>query len=459
MSQKSDTPGEILLRLYAKSGLSQRKLAALFGKNFDAMHGRMYRAQKLIDPNQEGISTEDYGNRQVVSSVSSRIVTVDDLIEAANINKDIWSIKSAKVNKWEGYRRQEIKDIEYVEGQATGFIKDTGELTIEPLFQVRIEIIKKEPTALKPVISPVNVEIGKLPKHEAKKGDWQRCLILADPHFGFMRDLRTLNLVNFHDRSALSIILQIADDEMFDSIAVLGDTLDLADWSDKFLRSPEMFFCTQPAVVEASWFIGQLRRTFGGDLHVLEGNHDERMSRSIKKHFLHAYDLRPADRLGEDPPISIPALLGLERMGVKYIGNYPKGRLKLNKRVVLKHGDVARGASGGTAKAVLDKTTKTTGFGHIHRFERLTKTSWDGDEYRYIEAFSIGCLCKIDGTVPGSNLEANWQQGFAVMNYNENGDYRLEEYPIENGRAFYHGKTYEGIDYVDDLTNQTGFDF
>jgi len=459
MSQKNETPNEILLRLYAKSGLSQRKLASLLGKNFDAMHGRIYRAQQLTDPNSEGISTEDYGNKKIVTSVSSRIVTVDDLISAACIDKDIWTIVKAKVNKWEGYRRQEIKDLEYIDGQPTGFIKDTGELTIEPLFQVRIEIAKKEPTALRPVISPVNVNISGFPKKKASKSNWKRALIIADPHFGFMRDLRTLELINFHDRRALSIILQIADDEEFDSIVLLGDVLDLADWSDKFLRSPEMYFCTQPAVVEASWFIGQIRRTFGGDFYVIEGNHDERMKRSIKAHFINAYDLRAADRMDEEPPVSIPALLGLSRMGVKYVGDYPKGRVKLNKHVVLKHGDVARGASGGTAKAVLDKAAHTTGFGHIHRFEHLTKTYWDGEDYRYIQSFSTGCLCKIDGTVPGSKVDADWQQGFSVMNYCENGDHHLEEYPIEGGRVFYKGKIYEEENYVGDLMNQTGFNF
>jgi hypothetical protein len=455
----SEAPDNILLHLYKKSGLSQRKLAALLGKNFDAMHGRIYRAQTMSGPNEEGINYEDTGNRASVSSISSRIVTVKDLIEAAEIDLDVWDIERSRVNKWEGYRKDKKVDMTFDCGVSSGYVKDTGKLTIEPLFQVEIKLVKKEPVALKPVVSPVEITVSSGKAVKPRKSGWKRCLIITDPHFGFSRDLRTLKLINFHDRKALSVVLQVARSEIFDRIVVMGDVLDLADWSDKFLRSPEMYFCTQPAIVEASWYLGQLRMTTGGPIDDIEGNHDVRLKKSMIKHFLQAYDLRAADRLEEDPPMSVPALLGLERLGINYVGDYPKGRVKLNDRVVLKHGDIARGKQNATANAMLTKAQTTVGCGHIHRFETSTKTIWDGDDYKYANAFSVGCLCKIDGTVPGSKLEESWQQGFAVMNYHEDGSHHLETYPIENGRAFYQGELFDGYDYLDELKDQTGFNF
>ncbi len=49
----------------------------------------------------------------------------------------------------------------------------------------------------------------------------------------------------YHNEAVLKIILDIAARLQPDRMDIIGDILDLAEWSDKYLRSPEMMETTQ----------------------------------------------------------------------------------------------------------------------------------------------------------------------------------------------------------------------
>lgn len=367
------------------------------------------------------------------------------MIRETNIDLDIWQIDKAKVNKWEGYRKEEVKSLQYENGIKNGFVEDTGKLHIEPIFQVMVHLTKRNPEPLKPVIQPVQITVSRGITTNAENKKSRKALIFSDPHFGFSRNFRNGKLTPFHDRQALSIILQVVDLLKVDEVHLLGDVLDLPDFSDKFLRSPELRWTTQPAIIEAGWFIGMLANMTSVTL--LEGNHDYRLYSSLIKNFEQAYDLRPADRLAEPPPISVPGLLGLDRIGVSYVDGYPDGYVRLGNSMRLIHGATVRNKSGGTVSAVIEDANTSVGFGHIHRLEMASKTLWDR---KVVHAFSPGCTCKIDGSVPGSSKTSNWQQGFALINYDSEQSF-VQLYPIENGVALLNDKKIMGYDYSDRL--------
>jgi hypothetical protein len=389
------------------------------------------------------------GNRATASVVSERILTPEQLLALLEIDLDEWTVERSVVNKWEGYRSAKTSDLTYDEGKVSGFVRDSGELLIEPLYQVKVWLVRKRPVALTPVISPVIVTVSERQSPLPVASGRQRALAISDAHFGFRRDFRTGELVPFHDRAVLGAALQLLATVPFDRFILMGDTLDLADFSDKFLRSPEMFWNTQPAIVEAAWFLGRVCQ-FVPQVDVIEGNHDDRLTRALIGSFMQAYDLRPADRLSEAPPMSIPGLLGLERMGIRYHGAYPAGEVYLNPRLRLVHGDVARNQPGATARAVLDNAQCSTGYGHIHRLENLTKTVRRGGQTEYVHSFCPGCACHIDGRVPGSKRDNDWQQGFAVIDYDTDGAHHISLVPVENGRAYFEKAEYTD-DYLDNL--------
>ena len=93
-------------------------------------------------------------------------------------------------------------------------------------------------------------------------------------------------------------------------------------------------------------------------------------------------------------------------------------------------------------------------FGHIHRIEMQHQTRRVRSGSRSNLAACPGCLCRVDGAVPGFKASTdiygrpvqsweNWQQGIAVVYYEEgDGPFHVELVPIHDGTCIFHGKTY-----------------
>ena len=434
--------GQELLEMWQSSGLTQRQLAKELGMNFNILHGRIYRAQKSegkLTSTDDRIELEASGNTREYTSKGHRIKTLDQLVEECEINLDSWIISRHVINKWE-----------------VGAKLDDGTIVVEPLFQVKAWLTNRNPEPVEPVISAVEIKTKSLPLPKPYDGTDGRVLVLADLHFGFLKDVHDGKLVPFHDRNALAATLAMIRAIDPDLVVIVGDILDLAEWSDKFVRSPDMYNTTQPAVVEAAWFLGQLRKLVKDkEITLLEGNHEQRISRAINKQIPYAYGLSSPDGL---PVLSVPHILGLEQMAIRYIGRYPKSEFYIGDNLRAIHGEVVRAKSGATAGAVLEDAQASTIFGHVHRAEFASRTVFDKDGARTITAFSPGCLCRIDGTVPAAKSQMNWQQGIGVVDFSERFVAPVA-IPIDNGSAMFGGKVYTGQDYLEQLRADTGFAF
>lgn len=427
---------QLLAMLEQDDELTVRSLAEELGLTTGQVSGRVFRAKQRREEGKQprgNEKTEDIiegNNRQVKSLV---IQTLDDLIKFCNVDLEEWSIRKHVVNFWGN--------------------------SANPNTQVKAWLTKTQPEAIHPVISPVEIDIGKAAKPPARKLMDGRVLVIGDPHVGFDRDIYTGRLTNFHDRRALDTALQVAEAHQPDAIVFLGDILDLAEWSDKFLRSPEAYHTTQPAIIEAAWWLGRFRQVCPDSrIVLLEGNHEHRIPKLLIKHFQVAYELKPADALDGPPLISMPKFLGLDDIGVEWIDGYPEGEYWITENFCAEHGETVRKKSGHSVAAELDDLQYSVVFGHIHRIEMATKSLRNRNGSWPITAFSPGCTCHIDGRVPGAKKDNNWQQGIGMIEIYDGRDVPVS-IPINDGRAFYEGQIFEARDRLEDLRQDTGWEF
>lgn len=369
------------------------------------------------------------GNFATIRSVvvEGQIKTVDELMKLAKMDKAEWEVVNPRIKKWDVALKLKVS-------------KDQEIVKVVPSIYIEAPLRAIHPTAFEPVIQPIHIEMPKMPKvGKQAKGGVKRCLIINDPQVGFRRTLHTTELVPFHDRRVLDLALQIAQTEQIDHISFGGDCLDLSEWSDKFMPEPEFFWTTQPAFLEWAWWLAQFRMAQPtAEIKMLEGNHDIRLPNLIAKNMRQAYKLRAVDELHLPPALSVERLLALHTLGIEYINHYPDNGYWLNDNVFIVHGDLVRAGPGDTAKALVNKQAFTTIFGHIHRRESVTRRMKAHDGDMIYTAFCPGCACRIDGAVPGSKSDQQWQNGIAIIEYTQT-DENIIPIAISDGKMIHNG--------------------
>lgn len=366
---------------------------------------------------------EDLNNLVISAEIkdAADIHTLPQLLSYCEVDLDVWDVTRHLVNKWSTPRKEIYKDLTWDKSVMSGTVRDTGQLTQTGLIQVKAWLTRKVPIAILPKVEPVVVNVPltwAVTKKAPKSG---RSLISSDWHIGFWRDVDTGSgeLVPFHDRQAIATFVELAAYLRPDRIDLLGDLLDLPEWSDKFTRSPGMKQATQPAIQELAFWLTKLRAVCPDiPIFVYEGNHGARLRKALMNHLPAAYNLRAVDKLDLPPAMSIPNLLGLDALGIQWVGNYPEGCSYLGP-VRLEHGDIVRQGPGDTVKAVLLRSDESSVFGHNHRLEKAHRTLYRGNKYAgVIFAASSACLCSIEpGVVPGHTVKQNWQNGAINLDY------------------------------------------
>jgi hypothetical protein len=410
-----------------------------FGLSADAARSRARRSafyQDLHsgdtqDPEEAVTVSEEGANAVVVTLSSTAIKTLDELIEAAQIDTDVWQCVRFLPNAW------------------TTSGKIDGEWSQIQNWQAKAWFERIEPEPIYPVVQPVEIT-ATYQEPERLNGDgWHRALVFGDAHFGFRLLMAPMRLVPFHDRAALDVALQLAEAARAERVDIAGDVLDLPDFSDSFVRSPEFARCVDPAKDEAAWWLEQFRQAVGGPVYVYEGNHEQRVDRALAKHVPAAYDVRANARV---KAWSVPELLGLEGLGVTWVEGYQDARLFLNDRLAIEHGYIARKRSGSTARAYLDEGRDySTVFFHIHRRERASMARHRRKKRRVVEAVCPGGLMRVDAEVPGDREVSQWSQGVALVDYHADGRYQIYPVPIADGVAYWQGREIRARDRLEDL--------
>lgn len=398
---------------------------------------------KNID-NSNNLSINNSDNEIEIDSKSDTIKTLDELIKSCKINLNDWIIENSTINKWDMIS------------------KDRG---VVELFQIKCRLLRKNPENQKtPDIHPININVSLSKdgtKSNLKNNKLKKCLIIPDSQNGYRNENGKLN--PFHDRRCWDLMLQLNKRIKPNKIVLLGDMLDCAEFSEKFLKSKEFYFTMQASLIELGWLLSQLRLdNKEADIYYLAGNHEERVSKAFINHMIYAYDLKRYDEESIYPITSIPYMLNLSKINIKYVGPYPKdSEIWINDNLVAEHGSVVKSESGETVKAIINKTRCSRIVGHIHRFEMTSKTVYVKKGSITYTVFSPGTIAKIDGTVPSYSGKENWQQGCAIVDYEEgNGLFKINPIPILDGKMIFENNILIGTDnYVSQLNRDTGSKF
>jgi len=235
-------------------------------------------------------------------------------------------------------------------------------------------------------------------------------------------------------------------------VVFLGDIQDFAEWTDKFVKEAGFRQTTQPALEECHWWMRQVRETVpDATLEVHEGNHEKRVRDFLALHLQAACNLRAADEIDLAPAVSTQRLMGLDKLGIKWVDGYPNDLAWLCPGLRLQHGDTTSAVPGATARNMVESSDESVIFGHAHKTEQASRKVFRNGRWTTITAWSPGCMCKIDGTVPGSKQRHNWTQGIGLVEYTVRGDFSLHTLPINNGGLVFGGRQFTARDRVEDL--------
>ena len=116
------------------------------------------------------------------------------------------------------------------------------------------------------------------------------------------------------------------------------------------------------------------------------------------------YDMTQAE--SEDRLLSIPFILRLGELGIKYYSGYPENAYLVSGRAKITHGKVAKSAT--STVAGLARNGRMSDFpGHTHRVEVAAVTQEDIRRGKlvgkFVVAASFGTLADIRGRLPGTN--------------------------------------------------------
>ena len=354
--------------------------------------------------------------------------TLQQLLEKFNVSEDDWKVTNFKVNQWDVSAKEEV-DGKIVWNTHTNY-------------QARATLVRKVPVKCDfPVVQGATVRPTKF-NVKIPKRDLNVDVVLPDAQVGFKKDFNTGELSPLHDLKAISVATEIVKEIRPNRIILLGDMLDLPDWSTHYVRSPEFYFTTQPSLDWLASWIAELR-PYCNEMVYIEGNHEKRMIDSIVQNTIQAYGIKPANEPDVPPILSVPYMLGLHKMGVKYVGNYPHGEFYVNDNLVCIHGNKVGPKSGQSVMKMLDSPRISVIQGHVHRLEMGHKTVWTHGKPKIYQAISLGTLARIDGIVPGGGTRYNWQQGFGIVEYDKE-RFQVDSIGIYDGKAIFKGKLYSG---------------
>ena len=354
--------------------------------------------------------------------------TLEELLKKFDISEDDWKVTNFKVNQWDVSAKEEI------DGKISW--------NTHTNYQARATLVRKIPVKCDfPVVQGANIEPIKF-NIKIPKRDLKVDVVLPDAQVGFKKDFNTGELAPLHDLKAIAVATEIVKEIRPNRLILLGDMLDLPDWSTHFVRSPEFYFTTQPSLDWLASWISELR-PYCNEMVYIEGNHEKRMIDSIVQNTIQAYGIKPANEPDVPPILSVPYMLGLHKMGVEYVGNYPHGEFYVNDNLVCIHGNKVGPKSGQSVMKMLDSPRISVIQGHVHRLEMGHKTVWTHGQPKIYQAISLGTLARIDGIVPGGGTRYNWQQGFGIVEYDKE-RFQVDSIGIYDGKAIFKGKLYSG---------------
>lgn len=372
-------------------------------------------------------SGPDVDERALGREVEGRVKSLEDLLAQAKVDQERWEVVSWRP----AVSEQGQKGIDPVTGLPSSMIVQ--------LWHVKAQLRQRldrlyQPIHVGPPLAP--------PTESSSTRAGKKVLFVPDTHHGYKWTEERDYLEPFHDRRACDTVLAAAKHIQPDEIHFHGDNIDNAEASTRWSKPLDLYATLQPSLYEFHWYLRQFREACPHAKIVWhEGNHENRIARLLRDN---APVLENLTAVGDDYPVlHWSRLLGLGGLGVEYVSEYPStswvwGCVKVH------HGTVVRSGSGATTGAVARGAVYHEVFGHTHRIEVTPRTFDTPEGNRTVWIMSTGTLARLDGVLPGSGLDSNWQQGFGVAYMDAHGGVHMQAVPVIDGRCWVEGQLLEG---------------
>lgn len=261
-----------------------------------------------------------------------------------------------------------------------------------------------------------------IPKGAGKGSGCKRWLLIPDLHFPFQDD------------TVLPIYFSLIRDLKPHGIIVGGDLVDCWQISS-FDKNPARLDTLQNNIDQARGFLHQVSDLApNAEKHLLEGNHEERLTKTIWK-LKDAARALATLRVFENA-MTWPNLLDLDDIGWEFIPVRAQSKTPILPKLILKHGTVVRKWSGWSAKGEYEKYGRSGVSFHTHRLGAFIHRDHNGSHV-WLEG---GCGCRLD---PEYGTDFDWHQGATVLTYSPDGErYSWEFCYVQDGRAFWREREY-----------------
>lgn len=391
-------------------------------------------------PKKPLVTYQDDGSVEVnhtTEDINQPIMSLEDLILISKLDVQKHEVRDHKVNTW-----------------STVTKNTAGEPVVTRLWQVSATF---QPRTL-PLVP---LDWGAPPPYtprvtEPLRGGFKQAVILPDMQIGFQWQGLSEGkpwAAPFHDRRAIDIALQILGQAQPDTVVLLGDNLDFQPLSTRWPVPPEGNQTTAIALLEWRWLLYQIRGLCPSSRIVyMLGNHEARLEKFLNER---AGELKGLTHFDGRKALSLSSILGLEDLHVEVV-DYPQAYW-LWDRVEIEHGRVVRQGGGATAARIAANREHSVLYGHVHRQEVAHRTIETPKGKREVVVGSPGCLCRVDGFVPGSD-RPDWQQGVGILSLVDapGMDEHLDLVRIQKGQAVVGASLLTGRDYVHELVKATG---
>lgn len=363
----------------------------------------------------------DGNDAEIITHPATTVNTPDDLLRERGLDPADWEVTNLKCNEWNAMTSD----------------KASGDNRIVLMKQLTVNFKR---------ITPVNIILpARVP------GDYIR---RAPIRIKYNEDTAIRKIVFVgdqqapkHDRRLHSLFLEWLEYNKPDEGVMMGDSGDFSMLS-KYTDNPEWDETVQECL-DATYLVKReyVQASEGTNWVMLEGNHDARMRDAILNKMPRIYDVRRAKAPGEKaerPVMSIPNLLRLDELGIKYIqpdGGYEHASHKVCQNLAARHGWLVRKGAGASALASLESLGHSVVIGHVHRQSIVHKTIHDIDgNPGVLAAMETGCMCTTDGL--GYAVNPDWQNGWGTATIWPDGKFKLELATYVNETVFYRDQRY-----------------
>jgi predicted phosphodiesterase len=245
-----------------------------------------------------------------------------------------------------------------------------------------------------------------LPESDYEK---QSEIIVGNRNILFLSDIH----FPYQNNDAIKLALDYGKSEKVDCVYLNGDTIDMYMLS-RFIKDRRLRNMSEELEMTRN-FLKDLQNHFQCPIYYKIGNHEERWQNFLK--------LQAPELLGI-PDFELSTILKFGESGVQEVKS--KQIAKAGKLPLLHGHEFFSGFAPpvNPARGLYLKAKESSIIGHHHRTSEHTEVSLSGD---VTTTWSVGCLC---GLQPEYMPFNSWNNGFAHIKVEKNGDYEVNNLRI-----------------------------